>query len=326
MIPPSALLVFAVTILVLNRTGHADNIQCDPTSSSSCDYYRGSIDFSTSICSSSDDCNACCSGVEKLTYQAPFAAGEYLAKATRKFSVFDVFGSDACDKVQILASSLGLTATLIGSDGLDMCGSIAAVETATAAQNSANTVADDLIDLESAPSYIAAINAGNTLIASARVLLADAIAAQAASYNLASAQYSAALIVDAQLIIDLTTIYIADDSFPPVPQSLIDAVNATLTDSTLLLESVTAASLKPFGTYYTVSRSWALNRPIYNILDGVVSAANSIYNCYGEYRTIYISKYLRDMAFLNNKKPQSCLTLCNGLQRPNYLPKFKIGA
>lgn len=197
--------------------------ECDSSSSFSC-----SEDVSSDICSSSFDsssssssvCDPCCAGVRKLTYQAPFGAGIYLAKVSQRFSVFDVFGPNSCSNVQTLAATLGVNAVLVGSDGLNAC---------------------------------------------------------------------------------------------------------NVNDTT------------PYGTFYTVSRAWALNQPIYALLNGQVSAANSLYNCYGEYRAIYLTKPLSELTFVTNTKgdvcfercrgkPRSCLALCQGdLARPGFLPKFKIG-
>lgn len=198
--------------------------ECDSSSSFSCsdsvssDICSSSFDSSSS--SSSNVCDPCCAGVRKLTYQAPFGAGIYLAKVAQRFSVFDVFGPNACANVASLAATLGVNATLVGSDGLAVC-------------NPADTT--------------------------------------------------------------------------------------------------------PYGTFYVVSRAWALNQPIYALFNGVVNAANSIYNCYGEYRAIFLDKPLSELTFVTNTKgdvcfercrgkPRSCLALCQGdLARPGFLPKFKIG-
>ena len=56
-----------------------------------------------------------------MTYQAPFGAGIYMAKVTQRFTIFDVFGPNACDKVATLAKALGVEAVLVGADGLNMC-------------------------------------------------------------------------------------------------------------------------------------------------------------------------------------------------------------
>jgi hypothetical protein len=151
-----------------------------------------------------------------LTYQAPFGPGIYLAKVTQRFSVFDVFGPNACANVQALANTLGVNAVLVASNGTNYC-------------DTADTTA--------------------------------------------------------------------------------------------------------YGAYYTVSRAWALNQPIYALWNGTVYAANSLYNCYGEYVAILLNKSLSDLTFVTNnngnvcfercKGKRDCLDLCNGLPRPSYLPKFK---
>lgn len=201
--------------------------ECDESSSFSC-----SDNVSSDICSSTTEhntpsssvgkCDPCCAGVRKLTYQAPFGAGIYLAKVALRFSVFDVFGPNACTNVANLAATLGVNAVLVGSNGLNAC-------------------ATDL-----------------------------------------------------------------------------DPDNFT------------------YGTTYVVSRAWALNQPIYSLLNGVVSAANSLYNCYGEYRAIYLTKDLSELSFVTNSngdtcfqrckgKPTSCVAICQAdFARPSYLQKFEI--
>lgn len=195
--------------------------ECDSSSSS----YSCSEDISSDICSSSSSsssshgrCDPCCAGVRKLTYQAPFGAGIYLAKVAQRFTVLDVFGPNACNKVDTLAKTLGVKAVLVGADGFNACE-----------------------------------NEGTH-----------------------------------------------------------------------------------YGTKYVVSRAWALNQPVYDLLNGEVQAANSLYNCYGEYRAIYLKKPLSDLTFVNNNqgnvcyerckdKPRSCLAVCaNQFGRSGPLD-FKIG-
>ena len=196
---------------------------CDSSSSFAC-----SDDVSSDVCSSSftdssssssRKCDPCCAGVRKLTYQAPFGAGIYLAKVTQRFTVLDVFGPNACSNVASLAGTLGVNAVLVGSNGLNYCNATDPVQ---------------------------------------------------------------------------------------------------------------------YGTKYVVSRAWALNQPIYALLSGQVSAANSLYNCYAEYRAIYITKPLSELTFVNNDagkvcyegckdKPKSCLATCAsnfGLTGPR---QFKLG-
>lgn len=325
-----------------SSSSESSSWSCDNSSSS----FGCSSDLSSDLCSnsssssSSDNCDPCCAGVQKLTYQAPFGAGAYLAKVSQKFSVFDVFGTNACANVHSLAATLGVYATLVGSDGLDACGT-QSIAAATAAQTAANTVNTQLGVVSAALTVGAQQTAAATLLTYAQALLVAAVAAQTANSDLASGVYADALVADAQAIIAQTTAYILTLSTSivvvSVPAGLTAAVTSAVTDSGLLVTSVTAAAAYPFGTYYTVSRAWALNQPIYALLNGVVSAANSLYNCYGEYRAIYLAKSLSDLTFVGNNsgnvcfdrchgKPQSCLALCNGLQRPGYLPRFKIGA
>jgi hypothetical protein len=193
--------------------------ECDVSSSFSCSDSLSS-DICSSSSSSSEVCDPCCAGVRKLTYQAPFGPGIYLAKVAQRFSVFDVFGPNACANVATLAATLGVNATLVGSDGLNACNAL---------------------------------------------------------------------------------------------------------DTT------------PYGTFYVVSRAWALNQPIYALYNGVVNAANSLFNCYGEYRAIFLEKPLSELTFVTNPqgdvcfercrdKPRSCVALCqNEFARPGYLSKFKVG-
>jgi hypothetical protein len=51
--------------------------------------------------SSIRNCDLCCAGVRKLTYQAPFGAGAYLAKVSQTFTSFEAFGPNACSNVGI---------------------------------------------------------------------------------------------------------------------------------------------------------------------------------------------------------------------------------
>lgn len=195
--------------------------ECDVSSSFSCSTsVDSSICETSSSSSSSRKCDPCCAGVRKLTYQAPFGPGIYLAKVTQRFTVFDVFGPNACTNVAQLGATLGVTVTLVASNGTNACDS---------------------------------------------------------------------------------------------------------TDET------------PYGAWYVVSRAWALNQPIYALWNGTVYAANSLYNCYGEYRAILITKPLSELTFVTNSngdvcfercrgKPRSCVALCQAdFARPNYLNSFKMG-
>jgi hypothetical protein len=134
------------------------------------------------------------------------------------------------------------------------------------------------------------------------------------------------------------------DAFGPNACANVAALAATLgveavlvgSDGTNICDGTTPDTF-PYGTTYVVSRAWALNQPIYALLNGVVYAANSLYNCYGEYRAIYLSKPLSELTFVTNSngnvcferckgKPRSCVALCQAdFARPGYSPRFEIG-
>lgn len=132
------------------------------------------------------------------------------------------------------------------------------------------------------------------------------------------------------------------DAFGPNACSNVQSLAQTLGVNAVLvgsdgLNACSNLDTFPYGTTYVVSRAWALNQPIYSLLNGVVSAANSIYNCYGEYRAIYLTKELSDLSFVTNSngdtcfqrckgKPTSCVAICQAnFARPSYQQKFEIG-
>lgn len=322
------------------------------------------LDLYTSACpdsfssSSSDNCDPCCAGVRKLTYQAPFGAGAYLAKVSQKFSVYDVFSREACFRIFNVAKASGVIANLIGSNGLDVCGPVA-VDAATAANDYASASGSDVGTLRwnnvqvqtAASTYEATINPANaealisatrSFVLSANGLLILAEAARATASDTVSRTESKELVVVTLLMIEIANKIIeaasAGLSLGNLTNDLNDSIIAAIGISDALVTATTAYvdAAVPYGTYYVVSRSWSLNRPIFEILGNTVTAANSLYNCFNEYRAIYLTKSLNEISYINNKdgnycaspcpgKPQSCLTLCNGFKRPSYFPKFEMG-
>lgn len=382
MILSSTALFALITTVAISRAEpefrpQSDSSSCDLTSSSSsCQSSDSSsslcstsdlssLSFSSSICSSSDSsssssdyCDPCCAGVKKLTYQAPFGAGAYLAKVSLKFKLPDVFGPDACISVYNVAKAAGVVANLIGSDGSDLCATQAVVAATVAktfanligagtlqANNAAVSVAVLAYDTSNPVTVAAVISTSQAFLDTAYQMLALANAAQATASDEASRKFAKFLVDASVSMVTASTqmIAAAKNLFPASTLTSLDneqnvAVASAGSVSTILVDTTTAyvAADIPYGTFYTVSRSWVLNQPVYDIVDNEVSAANSLYNCYGEYRTVYLTKSMHDIGFINNKhgnycadackgKPQSCLTLCGGLKRPGFLPKFEIG-
>lgn len=154
-----------------------------------------------------------------MTYQAPFNAGLYLSIVTQKFKNVDVFGPGACSNVYNFAHVNGLTANLIGSDGLDAFAQPAVI-TATAASTFVTAGGTNGIYYQTAEDFsrasfnysptVAVITAGNAEIIVASNLLVLAKAAQATASDPDSRTLANALVENVQLLIDYTNILMAN--------------------------------------------------------------------------------------------------------------------
>ena len=331
---------------------------CNSSSSSYKCYSSSFSDDCSSSSSSSGFCDPCCFGVEKLIYQSKFPAGEYLAKVSQKFTVFDVFGPNACSNVGTLANNLGVSAVIVGSDGLDVCYSSVVI-------NNAAIVAEaEEVDLRlgalNVVVYTEPIQDAD-LTASADAAYAEIIKLSALAnqmYNLPLNQMSknaASLLLNAiNVLLTSMESFIAYINSTPTPRdsdvvaafaeynpitnpnglSIMEKNTAVQDAVAFLSETIIASADFTYGNLYDVSRAWSLNSSVYSILDGTVSAANSLYNCYGDYRAIYITKPLSEMTYVYARgdacfkrckdKPQSCLFLCGGLKPPGYEIPFGI--
>lgn len=336
-------------------SSYESSTDCESSESFKC--YNPEIkDSCESSPSSSGRCDPCCAGVHKLTYQADFPAGEYLAKVSQKFSVFDVFGPNACTNVGSLANNLGVSATIVGSDGTDACQSqISASDSVIDVANATHQVAETSLSayITSLPSGTVAPSASTTISALLGSVSADISALTSALNSISGLPISAAIqtavsntntaLTALSSALNSFTIYFTTTS-PLTASAIITEYNSTLNIPNLTNNVNTAvegidtavnnnASI-PYGNYYDVYRAWALNSAVYSLLDGTVSAANSLYNCYGEYRAIYITKPLSSLTYVNSRgnaclqqcrgKPQSCLYLCGGLKPPGYQVPFAI--
>ena len=203
------LLRFLQLLKLILRQAPESSSWSEPSCDSSSSSFSCSDSLSSDICSSSftssssssssssGKCDPCCAGV-RGDLSSSFGAGACLAKVTQRFTVFDVFGPNACDKV---------LATLAWLSVLTLSSSVLMVWTCA--------------------------------------------------------------------------------------QSLL-MVNPS-TDP------------RHYGTEYVVSRAWALNQPIYALLQRCRLRCQLLYNCYGEYRAIFISKFWGELTFVDNRHGMSAM-------------------
>jgi hypothetical protein len=108
--------------------------------------------------------------------------------------------------------------------------------------------------------------------------------------------------------VDATTVVIPE-TFPAYKKAIDDS-EAALEDAFKATPADT-----PYGSNYVVSRSWALNKPIYSLVGANVQASTPISDCSGGYRAIFIEKPMNQMTFVG-KNENTCFKQCSGKPKP----------
>jgi hypothetical protein len=110
---------------------------------------------------------------------------------------------------------------------------------------------------------------------------------------------------------------IDDDNKTIAPTADFYALQADIVKSEEALVAAFAA-LSPdtsYGAKYVVNRSWALNQPMYSIVGANVEAANSLFNCFGKYRAVFLEKPLSQLTFFG-ENGRTCSQQCANIFEP----------